>query len=645
MQQNSSLSHHRLLPREKQLQLKRDRSSWTSGAKKNGAPVALSQYSWEKGFEDSGKGSGKGNAPNGAAWKARDKATSCFINISGLRLSHNSLRQGKQAESFKNPAVECRKRPKSAKPTVNRDRVTGRKVRGVQKPSQKTRYCEKRYPLSTEDPQEQQAFYSIRNNTSKLSHCTQRADRSGGQRESKVSEHRHGLPYGRAQSSFSKTAASLERHAPRTSSIAKPTESFPAEKLTKKTCFETATDSRSCQQRSLSSHHLERRRIQKFISSHKWDGYGKPDLYIFGKEMGKGSFGIVKLAHHKITGHKVAIKIYDKTKFKKPSQIKRCRQEISLMSKLNSNYIVHLFEAYETSKKTFLVMEALSGGNLCTYVKSKRHLQEDEALVIFSQVALALQYLHYAVGVVHRDIKLENILFTSCRKIKVADFGFSVFITGTEEQGNHSQPSVLSKKKCLKSFCGTPSYMAPEIIRKQGYDGFPVDVWSFGVVLYAMLYGRFPFRAKNHEELYRLILMGQFSFPESRQGAVSVASLNLLKHMICLDPRQRITVKGILQQEHVSTVVENLVAGKSAKPETLFHLSKTSSVSSAENIATLHLVSKNPASDLKESLLRQLVRFGFAYHRLKRHILNKDRNHITTTYYLLRMKQAKRRKE
>eukprot|EP00924_Labyrinthula_sp_SR-Ha-C_P009176 snap_masked-scaffold_2-processed-gene-15.9-mRNA-1 protein AED:0.20 eAED:0.25 QI:0/-1/0/1/-1/1/1/0/696 len=406
--------------------------------------------------------------------------------------------------------------------------------------------------------------------------------------------------------------------------------------------------------RKQTQHQTERKRIQNLIMSPDWDGCGRPELYQFGKTLGQGSFGIVKLAHHRITGHKVAIKIYDKSKFKKSSQLKRAKQEVELMALLNSNFVSHFFESFEDystvpdsigssvqsllpldpnpdkskpSSKIYIVMEALSGGNLCTYVKGRKYLQEREALNIFVQILQGLNYLHTQAQVVHRDIKLENILFTGSKRVKLADFGFSVFV--------ETDPVTQVPKK-LNSFCGTPSYMAPEIIKKKGYYPFPVDVWSLGVVFYAMLFGRFPFRAKNHDELYKLILQGYFSAPEghNQTDMLSKESWRLLNKMIIVDVKKRPTVAELLQNEFIKKVISSNMNETRSGSESL---------ESNGGKECLHLVSNDAVDDLKENLCGQLVKFGFSNDRLKKSVLRKKRNHITATYYLLRMKQGKKR--
>ena len=134
-------------------------------------------------------------------------------------------------------------------------------------------------------------------------------------------------------------------------------------------------------------------------------------------------------------------------------------------------------------------MEYAGGGNLCSYVKGKGRLGEGEARSLFLQLLSGVEAMH-AACIVHRDIKLENVLFDEGqRTVKLVDFGFSVM--------------VRDPAKRLKIFCGTPSYMAPEITQRREYLGRPVDVWSLGVLLYACLAGHFPFTAKTYPELYK----------------------------------------------------------------------------------------------------------------------------------------------
>jgi MAP/microtubule affinity-regulating kinase len=168
------------------------------------------------------------------------------------------------------------------------------------------------------------------------------------------------------------------------------------------------------------------------------------DMYMVGKVLGVGSYGKVRAAWHRLTGSKVAIKTYDKSKLKDPAHWKRVHSEIKIMEQLSHPRIARMYEAVETPKRMHLIMECLDGGNLCSYVKAKRRLSEEESQRIFYQVLTAIDHLH-SVGVTHRDIKLENVLFVDSkdnRDVKLIDFGFS---------------TVCQPGKKLKVFCGTPS--------------------------------------------------------------------------------------------------------------------------------------------------------------------------------------------
>jgi serine/threonine protein kinase len=165
------------------------------------------------------------------------------------------------------------------------------------------------------------------------------------------------------------------------------------------------------------------------------------DMYMVGKVVGVGSYGKVRAAWHRLTSSKVAIKTYDKSKLKDPAHWKRVHAEIKIMEQISHPRIARMYEAVETPKRMHLIMECLDGGNLCSYVKAKRRLSEEESKRIFFQIAQAIEHLH-ALGVSHRDVKLENVLFANDRDIKLIDFGFS---------------TVCQPGKRLKVFCGTPS--------------------------------------------------------------------------------------------------------------------------------------------------------------------------------------------
>ena len=263
--------------------------------------------------------------------------------------------------------------------------------------------------------------------------------------------------------------------------------------------------------------------LQSIMSSGNLKGRSTTEFYTIGKVVGVGSFAKVRLAWHKLTGQAIAIKTYEKSKMKDASHLRRVQQEIKVMEKLNHPRLIRLFETLESPKRIHLIMEFVSAGNLCSYVKRRRRLPEEEARKIFYQISVALSYMH-EVEIIHRDVKLENVLLDKDGNSKLIDFGFSVF---------------SKDKKALKVFCGTPSYMAPEIVRRIEYEGKPVDAWSLGVVLYALVCGCFPFSAKSYPELYKKIMRGQFRIPDTLSQGVK----DLIRNLLVLDPRKRFTVQ------------------------------------------------------------------------------------------------------
>jgi len=153
---------------------------------------------------------------------------------------------------------------------------------------------------------------------------------------------------------------------------------------------------------------------------------------------------------------------------------------------------MRLYDSFETSKHICFVMELCAGGDLLTYVRKRRKLKEDSAKYFFKQLIEGLAYIHNSRLICHRDIKLDNILLDADGKVKIGDFGVS--------------KQVKSETEKMTEQCGTPAYIAPEILKDRGYEGFKVDIWSAGVCLYAMLLGTVPFKANSMRELHGMII-------------------------------------------------------------------------------------------------------------------------------------------
>lgn len=183
-------------------------------------------------------------------------------------------------------------------------------------------------------------------------------------------------------------------------------------------------------------------------------------------------------------------------------------------------------------------MELCGGGDLLNYVRKRRRLKEDLAKYFFKQIIEALHYIHQK-NIVHRDIKLDNILLDHEGNVKICDFGVSKLV----------RPGELMTEQC-----GTPAYIAPEILLDKGYKGYGVDVWSAGVVLYSMLYGTVPFKGNSMNELHKLIIRGNVTFKDD----ISEEARDLLKRLLECDPNLRLSTDQILRHEWLKDVKDNI---------------------------------------------------------------------------------------
>jgi len=251
------------------------------------------------------------------------------------------------------------------------------------------------------------------------------------------------------------------------------------------------------------------------------------EFYKFVELIGKGAFGKVTLGIHKLTGRYVAIKAIDKSYMQDAFSKQKVMQEVYILKKIHHSNIIRLFEVFESAKHFLLVMEYAGGGDLLQFVKKHKKLDEHTTQHYFKQIVHGLAHCHCR-SVLHRDIKLDNVLMDTEGGIKICDFGVSRLIT---------------KDQIIKEQCGTPAYLAPEIIEDIGYTGFYVDLWSLGVLLYTMLQGTVPFKASSLEELHALILQGNFKYPVK----ISVEAKDLIEKMLVVEPVQRISIPEILK--------------------------------------------------------------------------------------------------
>ena len=267
--------------------------------------------------------------------------------------------------------------------------------------------------------------------------------------------------------------------------------------------------------------------IKKFGLEHNNISYPETDMnyYKIGRNIGHGAFGKVNIALHVLSGHIVAIKSFNK--IKKSFPLNKIYYEIKLLKKLrNHKNIIKYFEHFETEKYFCIVMENISGGNLLNAINKMSKFSEPMVKNIFKQLIQTIKYLHN-MDIVHRDIKPDNILLELDNTIKLCDFGVS---------------KQIKKGQLLTDSCGTPAFIAPEILKDEPYDPFITDIWSSGVVLYIIVSGFFPFRGINEAELRKNILRG--NYPELFD--ISDNLKDLINKMLEINPEKRISVDEIL---------------------------------------------------------------------------------------------------
>ena len=260
----------------------------------------------------------------------------------------------------------------------------------------------------------------------------------------------------------------------------------------------------------------------------------KLSFYKFGRLIGKGAFGKVNLGLHILSGKIVAIKSFNKKKLKDENSKKKIYNEINLMKNLKHNSIVKILETIETQNYILIIMENVSGGDLLTYVKKRTKLNEKTSKFIYKQLITSLQYIH-SKKIIHRDIKLDNILIDLNNNIKLCDFGVGKIYNNINDIYNNINDKFTDQ-------CGTPAYIAPEILLNKSYNGPPVDIWSSGVVLYAMLSGTVPFKSNNIKDLHNIIINGSYK----KIDFVSNDANNLIQKLLQVNPQKRISIQEIL---------------------------------------------------------------------------------------------------
>ncbi|MBA0794893.1 hypothetical protein Gohar_019178 [Gossypium harknessii] len=251
--------------------------------------------------------------------------------------------------------------------------------------------------------------------------------------------------------------------------------------------------------------------------------------YEIGRLLGCGAFAKVYHARNLRTGLSVAVKVINKKKLPSLTMMSNVKREISIMSRLNHPYIVKLYEVLATKTKIYVVMEFVKGGELFAKV-AKGRFTEDLSRKYFQQLISAVGYCH-SRGIFHRDLKPENLLLDDNGNLKVSDFGLSAVTDQIRADG------------MLHTLCGTPAYVAPEILSKKGYDGAKVDVWSCGVILFVMNAGYLPFNDPNLMAMYRKIYNGEFRCPKWMSSDMK----RFISRLLDKNPVTRISLDEILK--------------------------------------------------------------------------------------------------
>ena len=289
-------------------------------------------------------------------------------------------------------------------------------------------------------------------------------------------------------------------------------------------------------------------KLSSYIKSYYQQNKSYPstllNFYKYGRFIGQGAFGKVNIGLNVLTGRIVAIKSFNKQKISMNNNEnkKKILYETSLMQKLNHKNVVKILELFETEKYMLIIMEYINCGNLFSFVKKRRKLSEKTSKFLFRQIIQGIKYIH-SKNIVHRDIKLENILIDLNNNIKICDFGISKIF-------DNENNMILFDK------CGTPMYMAPEILlssKENGYFAKPVDIWAAGIALYIMLSGQLPFNIKdekinsskknvNNKILHFNIIHQQ---PKPIEKITDEAK-DLLNGLLNKNPMKRFTIEEIL---------------------------------------------------------------------------------------------------
>lgn len=311
--------------------------------------------------------------------------------------------------------------------------------------------------------------------------------------------------------------------------------------------------------------------------------------------IGRGSFSKVVRVEHKSTKQPYAIKLIE-TKYKEGREV--CESELNVLRRVRHTNIIQLIEVFETQDRVYMVMELATGGELFDRIIAKGSFTERDATRVLQMVLDGVKYLH-TLGITHRDIKPENLLYYhpgADSKIMITDFG----LASTRKKGDDYM---------MKTTCGTPEYIAPEVLIRKAYTN-SVDMWALGVVSYILLSGTMPFEDENRTRLYRQILKGKYSYSGEPWPSVSNLAKDFIDRLLMVDPNERMTAVQALKHPWIVSMaaassMKNL--HRSISQNLLKRASsRCQSTKSAQSTRSSRSTKSNKSRRVRERELREL---------------------------------------
>lgn len=324
--------------------------------------------------------------------------------------------------------------------------------------------------------------------------------------------------------------------------------------------------------------------IKSYVSHHRRNPASTKKFYRMEKEIAEGFYGKVMLANSVLAEKPVVVKCFDKSLISSPSTAQKIQQEISALKLASDHHgVCQFYETFEDDRFIYMVLEYVDGGDLASHIKRFGRLNESELISVLRQMISILQFLQ-SKQLLHRDIKLENILVNDKFEVKLCDFGIAV---------------PMSHSRVLSEHVGTPVYLAPEVVGNKGYSGFKSDIWSLGVACYIALTGEVPFKGDSLEKLEESIVSESLGFPDNLE--VSLKLKKAIRGMLEKNPEKRISLSGIAH-----------TLGLNLNPQY-----------------------ESSRLQLHRQKIIAIKELGFDYQSITKSLLKKDFNHISTLYKIL----------